>query len=144
MSKMGRNTKLTTETIAKLVEALAAGNYIETACDYAGISTATYYGWQKTGESEEATELHLEFLSAIKKARSDAEIRNVTLIQKAATKGIWQASAWWLERSHPTKWGRQQRITAEISGPNGAPIEVVDARTAILDFLEREASTNEA
>jgi hypothetical protein len=49
----GRKTKLTPELQEQLVDALAAGAYAETACDYVGISTTTYYRWLQLGEQGE-------------------------------------------------------------------------------------------
>ena len=133
---MGRGTKLTPEVINRLGEALKAGNYIEVAVEYAGIAPATYYRWLKEAEAEDASELHKELRETTKRARAEAEYRNVALIQQAAQNGTWQASAWWLERSAPSRWGRQQRVQAEITGAYGGPVEVVDAKSVVLSFLQ--------
>ena len=140
----GRNTKLTEELIDRICEALRAGNYIETACAFAGIAPATYYRWVAESEQDDASELLVEFREAVKRARADAEVRNVALIQKAAQDpNKWQASAWWLERSFPARWGRQQKITQEITGANGGPIEVSDVRAQLLSFLEGQKPEDE-
>ena len=44
------------------------------------------------------------------------------MIQKAAQEGSWQASAWYLERTNPRKWGRTE--TVEITGADGGAIAV--------------------
>lgn len=132
---MARPPKLTPQITERLCEALRGGNYIDTSCEYAGIAVSTYHRWMNEATEDNASNIKKEFREAVVKARSEAEIRNVTLIQRAATGGTWQAAAWWLERSHPTKWGRQQRITQEISGPNGSPIQVSDPRAALLALI---------
>lgn len=113
----------------RLLEALRAGNYIETACAYAGVSKSSFYNYlaqarkarEKDGQplSEHET-WALELLDAVEKARADAEVRNVHLIQQAAQGGTWQAAAWFLERSMPQKWARREKV--EMSGPDGGPI----------------------
>lgn len=129
---MGRPTKLTDEIQQKILQALAAGNYQDTAAAYAGISTSTFYNWLERGKTErirvaagekpkKTEEIFVEFVDAIESARAQAEVRSVALIQKAANDGTWQAAAWYLERSHPQRWGRLNRT--EISGPEGGPIE---------------------
>lgn len=126
--------KLTPTVIENIANALKAGNYIETACHHAGISTTTYYRWLQEADQPDASDLHRELRDTVEKARADAEIRNVALIQKAAQTGTWQAAAWWLERSHPKKWGRQQKV--ELSGESGGPINVsVEARKHVMDLL---------
>lgn len=111
----------------RLLEALRAGNYIETACAYAGVSKSSFYNYlaqgRKAREQDERTEQDewaLELLDAVEKARADAEVRNVHLIQQAAQGGTWQAAAWFLERSMPGKWARREKV--EMSGPEGGPI----------------------
>ncbi|MDP3065449.1 MAG: IS630 transposase-related protein [Methanobacteriaceae archaeon] len=49
-SKMGRPTKLTQEIQDEIVEYLKTGNYVETACQLAGIATSTYYEWLKKAD----------------------------------------------------------------------------------------------
>lgn len=133
----GRTTKLTPEVQTRIIDALRAGNYIEAACGYAGITTQTYWQWiAKADQSGPRMSLYADFRDAATKARADAEIRNVGFIQKIAQDGrTWQASAWWLERSFPTRWGRMQRTQVELSGPNGQPVQVTDPRSTLLSLL---------
>lgn len=132
---MARPTKLTTEVRDKIVQALNAGNYQDTAARYAGISEATFYRWMTEAQQPGASKDLREFREAVESARAQAEIRSVALINKAAQDGTWQAAAWFLERSHPQKWGRIQRT--EISGPDGGPIET---RVEVAELEERLAS----
>ena len=132
---MARPTKLTKEVQEKIVTAIGAGNYQDTAAAYAGISSTTFFRWMAEAQNPGAGKELREFRAAVEKARADAEARNVALIQNAAQNGTWQAAAWFLERSHPTKWGRINRT--EISGPDGGPIETkVD-----IEALEEKLST---
>lgn len=129
----GRQSKLTPEVQDKIVEALKHGNYQDAAAAYAGISESTFHNWMNRGREEARRiadgekanpkeTIYLELLEAVEKARSEAEVRNVMYIQRAAQEGTWQAAAWFLERSHPRKWGRKDRH--EHVGDNGEPIRV--------------------
>jgi len=130
---MARPSKLTPETQQSIINALNSGNWIETAANYAGIATATLYNWLDRGRLErERIEVDeepnpnetqfLEFLEAVEKSRSNAQVRAVGLIQKAAIDGTWQAAAWFLERSDPQRWGRYGRV--EVTGANGGAVAV--------------------
>jgi transposase len=131
---MSRPTKLTPEVQEKIVQALQAGNYQETAARYAGISEPTFYRWMADALDDNAPKELREFREAVENARAAAEVRSVALIQQAAQNGTWQAAAWFLERSHAHRWGRYQRT--EVTGPNGGPvqvdIDVLDKRIAEL------------
>lgn len=129
---MARPPKLTKAVQDKIVNAIGAGNYQDAAARYAGISETTYYRWMSEAREPGASKELREFRDAVEKARADAEARNVALIQNAAQNGTWQAAAWWLERSHPQKWGRINRT--EISGPDGGPIET----TVDIEALEEK------
>lgn len=136
---MAMPTKLTPEVQEKIVSALNAGNYQDTAARYAGITRATFYNWLERGRIEreriesgekpsKSEAIYVEFIEAIEQARANAEVRAVALIQKAATEGNWRAAQFFLERSHPQRWGALNRT--EISGPQGGPIEtMIDAET---------------
>jgi transposase len=128
---MARPMKFSEDRAARVIEALRAGNYMETAAGYAGLSKTALYKYlamgkdavEREGKGETLTEEEqrfAEFANGVEKARAEAEVRNVHLIQTAAQGGTWQAAAWFLERSHPGKWGRREKI--EHSGPGGGPI----------------------
>jgi hypothetical protein len=61
-----------------------------------------------------------DFRDAIQKAEADAEIRNVAIIQKAAS-ATWQAAAWWLERKRKGDWAQR----TETTGDGGGAVEVL-------------------
>lgn len=128
--------KMTPERCERLCEALRAGNYIEISCAYAGIHKDTYYKFLERAQKDPPGSQRQEMLRSILKARADAEVRNVAYIQRAAQDPkTWQAAAWWLERSFPTRWGRQQKITQEITGKDGKAIEMVDPREILMGLL---------
>ena len=149
MSNAGRPTKINEAMIDQIAEAVRRGNYMETAAAYAGISKPTLYDWLKRGAKEkqrvesntknrirESERLFVEFSNAIKTALADAEMRDVGVITNAATvEGVWQASAWRLERKFPDRWGRKK---LELSGPDNGPIqhevEVVGEETKEQQF----------
>ncbi len=140
---MARPSKLTTEVQERIVSALRAGNYQDTAASYAGISAKTFYEWMNRGKSDDpAEEIYSEFREAVLKAKADAEIRDVALIDRAANDGSWQAAAWKLERKYPQRWGRVQRT--EISGPEGQPVKIeLDAKAALLQKLGLDADSED-
>jgi len=147
---MARPTKLTPQLIEEISNWLKLGYYQEDAATMVGISPSTYYEWMKRGEkvieemdtkmlnppnvdssselapSQAAEEgeivnLYSEFSEAVKKARAEAEGAHIRNIRRASDNGVWQASAWWLERSFPKKWGK--RSSLEIGGEGGEPIK---------------------
>lgn len=133
----GRKPKLSKEIIENLAKALEAGNYVETACEYVGINKGTLYRWLSEAEQPDAQPLLRELKDTVARSRATAEVRNVYRIQQAAETS-WQAAAWWLERSHSKKWGRQQKV--ELSGADGGSINVsLDAKAKLLEFLDAKA-----
>ena len=132
---MARPTKLTPDLIQEVCNWLKLGYYQEDAATMAGISSSTFYDWMRRAEGQKALEsvdsplpdspdaeivevvdMYLEFSEAVKKARAEAEGAHIRNIRKAADNGTWQASAWFLERSFPKKWGK--RSTLDIADPN--------------------------
>ena len=109
----GRKTKLTPELQDKIVSAIRAGNYAMVAAEYAGISTTTFYRWLQQG-AEAKSGIYKDFRDAVKKAESDAEVRAVAIIQKHM-EGNWQAAMTYLERKHPNRWGRRDRLRLDVN-----------------------------
>lgn len=108
---MARPTKRTAERESRLCEALRAGNTRRASCTYAGISESTLALW---------IERYADFREAIEKAEADAEIRNVAIIQKAAST-TWTAAAWWLERKRKADWAQR----TETTGDGGGAVRVI-------------------
>lgn len=129
----GRRSIISEEIIDRIVTAVRGGNYLDDSARYAGIGERTIFEWLAKGrEALEAAgddidlvppdrQLYARLTQAVEKARSDAVVRNLTLIQRAAETN-WQAAAWYLERTNPRKWGR--RDTVEITGENGGAVRV--------------------
>jgi transcriptional regulator with XRE-family HTH domain len=129
---MGQPTKLTPEVQNDIVEALEHGMHQESAATRAGITKQTYYNWLERGRNEPGS-IYADFLDAVEKARARPEAEALEAIHVAWRDGTWQAAAWFLERSHPHKYGRINRT--EVSGPEGAPVKVETTTEAILQAL---------
>lgn len=118
---MGRSSKLTPETQQKIITAISAGAYLETAAAHGSISETTFYRWLQEGE-QSTSGAKREFWEAVKKAEADAELMRLARISKAGQEGSWQADAWYLERRYPNRWGKRVN---EVSGPDGGPVQVI-------------------
>lgn len=103
---MGRPTKFTPETTAKLVQAISLGAPYVHACNYAGVSYAQFRVWMKRGEAAKKGKF-AEFFATIKEAEGRATVGWLAKIEKAANEGNWQAAAWKLERRYPSDFGRR-------------------------------------
>lgn len=149
MSATGRPTKLTPEIQERIVNAIRTGNYLETAAEYGGVCKVTFYEWMKRGKKEkerlaedgrkkvrQSERDFVNFLNAVTRARAEAEVRNVTIIQKAAQED-WRASAWYLEQSFQDTWGHKKQ-QMEHFGPGGGPLHVEVTRTIIRPGDEDE------
>jgi transposase len=101
----GRPTKYSPEVEKKICDALRAGNTRKASCGYAGIGETTLATWLADPDFG-------DFGEAVKKAESDAEVRNVAIIQKASDKS-WTAAAWWLERRRKDDWAVKQEMKHE-------------------------------
>ncbi len=93
-----------------------AGACVETAAAAAGVGSSTVHSWIRRAEDhpDDCGEPFLEFLDAYKKARAEAELDAVHVI-RGAWSTHWQAAAWYLERSHPERWGRRAIAPANDS-----------------------------
>ncbi len=122
----GRPTKLTPEVTEAICKTLRAGNFLDTAIAYAGLSRATVRRWFRRGRAEldrlaknprarlrKDEKPFVEFVEDVEQAMAHAETLHVTLITQAASKR-WQAAAWLLERAHHERWGSKKSL--EVKG----------------------------
>jgi hypothetical protein len=109
-NSVGHPSVLTDELTMQLCQAIAAGNYLETACQFAGVRVQTVRDWIFRGvRDENQSSAIAKFASAIKKAEAQAEIQGVMRIRKASEES-WQAMAWWLERARKPRWSQHVQI----------------------------------
>lgn len=125
--------KLNQEMIEKAYKYIAAGNYVETVCEYLGISKNTWYVWLRKGEKQKQG-VYRDFYDAIKKAEAEAEMRNVAIIQKAA-QDTWQAAAWFLERKYPERWGKRDTALEDIQKQQN---EMLSRIKEIVEALQQD------
>jgi hypothetical protein len=112
---VGRPTKLTPKLQAEICTSLATGAYVETAAAVHGVSKMTLYDWLKRGNNGEKP--YVGFLDAIKSAEAASEQLALSRIDTAAEDPKnWTAAAWRLERKHPDRWGRREKVDLSIEG----------------------------
>jgi type IV secretory pathway TrbF-like protein len=111
--KMGRPTKLTQPIHDLIVKYIKSANYVETAAAAAGINKSTLYDWLKRGSAEKSG-IYADFSNAVEKALAESEIADLKRIEQQSRES-WQAAAWRLERRFPDRWGRKDKITADIT-----------------------------
>ena len=96
--------KITEEITGCIVDALGAGHYREVACKLAGIDRKTLLNWLKRGQRERSG-VYRDLYLAVERAEAKAEVFHLKNIETASVKS-WFASAWFLERKHPERWGK--------------------------------------
>lgn len=134
-ASVGRPTLLTPELQTRMLQALRAGGYVQSACAVAGVALRTYEKWIVRGDpagTRREDAMYREFREKVQRARAEAETRNVAIIAQAATEN-WQAAAWLLERAYPERWARpSQRMK-----PDDEPVTAADDPFAEVDELAR-------
>ena len=121
-SKGGRPSKiLRPELRDRTPKAIRGGAYMETAAAFAGVSKVQLYEWLRFAEERPGT-IYDTFRQEVEQAMAQAEISMVLIINRAAQRQ-WQAAAWRLERMHSERYGRSDKLSAEITGKGGAPIQ---------------------
>lgn len=128
MPNRGRPTKYTPETVKRILEAIKLGVAYVDAANYGGVSFETFNEWRKQ---------YPEFSEAVESASGQAVTACMAKIQKAATEGSWQASAWILERRHPDRYGRTR---VELTGAGGGPV-AVSAHVVVVPQMEADPQT---
>lgn len=159
----GRPSKLTPELVEQIIDAVLEGAYIETAAQAAGIGKTTLYRWLRRADDVEARTLeqledadlednaevavydavnpaewvYLDFRHALKSAEAYAELE---LLRRTTRGGLgWQAYMTVLERRHPARWSRRERVThdgaVDVGRPKVITVEEPERRRALAELL---------
>ena len=156
---MGRPTKLTDELKADILKFIEGGSFVEDACILAGVHKSQFYRWKKRAEDEEARvaenpkqrkirkseQPFIDFRDATTRARTCAKNAALKIIMDASVDrpfpkreddepmtrfGDWRASAWFLEKSFPAEYGKQQKV--ELTGS----VDTTQTRKVVYRFPE--------
>ena len=123
MTRTGRPLLLNDDVSKKITDAIRAGAYFEDAVAYAGISIHTAYRWMREADDDDTVKgspprhHQRKFRTAVEHARASARLEHVLNIRNAAQAGDWRASAWYLERTEPGKWGASARLSVKNDNP---------------------------
>jgi len=119
-AKRGQPTKFTPKTKEKILKAIRLGLSITKACNVAGIEYNTYRNWETKALYDKEPD-YVDFFQECERAKDEREAFHLNQIVQASRDGTWQASAWFLERSLPQVYGRQNKV--ELTGKDGGPIQ---------------------
>jgi hypothetical protein len=115
LSKRGRPTKCTPETVAIIAEAIAKGLTDREAGLLADVHHDTMTMWRKNPE----------FSAAVEKATAERLLQRIGRIEEGAFG--WQGTAWCLERLHPARFARPETLNqiAVVNQTVNTPAEKV-------------------
>ena len=141
-NRPGRPTLLTPEIRGQILNLLKRGNYRQTAAHAVGIDPETFRRWMRASEEDaDGVGEYAGFAAAVVMAEGEAES---TVLQKLIG-GLDPDPAslrWYLERKHKARWAGKERL--EVSGPDGGPIEMADARAGVMGKLASLAARSGA
>lgn len=130
----GRKSRLSKEVQEQLTNFISRGHFETLACAACGIPESTYFRWKELGEDHleeragrkvlvRARSPYREFREAVEKAKAQAQMIHLENIRASAfstqtndqgkttiTPKNWTASAWYLERTAPEKFGRRDTV----------------------------------
>ncbi len=100
-----------------------------------GVEAGTLRRWLRMGLAEDAQEPYLSFARDYSDASTELENEALEQVCNGLLDG-WKATAWWLERWAPTRWGAQ----VPVGGPRDAIniqslVEESERRSPTLDAL---------
>ena len=116
----GNKSKLTKQLIKKACSLKKKGYTNTQICQACEISEETFYRWQR---GEELEGLAYELCEGLKKAEAE---KQAALLAKIEAHGEehWQAVAWYMERMWPERFGRVDRLQAEVKQETKASVAV--------------------
>ena len=112
----GKPTLCTPAVIGAIAAAVRDGMYPGSALDAAGISATSHSYWvQRALEDDNAgldDSIYCQYSRAVKIAEADAEAEMIKTVREAAHAGpqYWPAGMTMLERRHPDRWGKRERV----------------------------------
>lgn len=112
-----RPEKISYEIIEAICEDIAKGFSYDKAAQNNGIAASTFFRWMRKGHEVDSEQIYKDFVQSVKSASEFSEDEALQLIRSAATIGRnWKASAWFLEKRFPDKYGRRLNDKSRTNG----------------------------
>lgn len=118
----GNKSKLTKQLIKKACDLKRKGYTNAQICQACDISESIFYAWQQEGGDREQP-LSVELVEGLKKAEAEKQAALLAKIE-AHGENNWQAVAWYLERMWPERFGKVDRLQAEVKQETQASVAV--------------------
>ena len=128
---------MTRSAVEKLLDLIAAGNHLDTACICSGISSTTYRNWKEKGLN--GTQPYADFLNLALEAEAEAEVTVASFLAAEAVLDPRVAQSF-LGRRFPERWGRkvEEGISTDAVGT------IVVQLAQVADDYQHEASKSES
>lgn len=121
---VGRPTKWTKETRAKIIATVAECGFKNVAAASAGVGKSLLNEWIAKGREPNLVAEFVDFVAELEAAEAEFKLRHVRRIDAASEDPkLWKASESILERLDAQEFGRKDRV--EVTGPGGGPVEYV-------------------
>ena len=124
----GNKSKLTRDLIKKACQLKKKGYTNTQICQACEISEESFYKWQR---GEDVNPLSAELIEGLKKAEAEKQAAILAKIEKHG-EDSWQALAWYAERMWPERFGKVDRLQAEVKQETKASVAV----THFFDYGE--------
>ncbi|WP_431977626.1 hypothetical protein [Micromonospora haikouensis] len=146
----GRPSKLTEETVTRLLAAIKAGATVRNAALYAGIGESTFHEWMAQAREESPRPEFLEFAEQIERARAELQVDVLNSVMETIRGGFVTKRVTRTGRDGEPEHEEQfappdgrlgldllsriwpqdfaKRSAMEVSGPEGGPIELATAQ----------------
>lgn len=119
--KKAKPHSLTQAKINKICDLILEGNFIKQAVISSGVKYGTYTNMMAKGKK--GIRPYCEWRDQIEKAKAQAETDKVHILNEQMKQGNVGVIQWWLDRVHPNRWGRTEKIKAQVD--NSQKIEIV-------------------
>lgn len=101
----------TPNNVRTIIDSVAKGNYLSTACESAGISYRTVAKWMSEGKNDEDSKYH-DFYISVTQAKALFEEQSVeTIVNTQSPKYLLEI----LGRKDPSKWSATSRVNLMVA-----------------------------
>jgi len=107
----------TKQRAEKVLQLLRDGSFRSKAAAAVGVDLDTLLAWMIE---------HPDFARDVEAAEAKAELEHLRNLRDKAGDD-WRASAWWLERKHPDRWGKRETLNVNISSLSDEQLEEIAA-----------------